>query len=159
MQMVIPESDLSTLEKVDASSFNVTTYKAAFTKQVIRHDFALITFSFVSLQQPLQSGSVLECHYHLRHGMRNLHCAQKHSMAVQPDTILTCLAVLLQEVKELVRGTRQAVGSNFLGSLESFLVYLESLMGYCRMFLADSAAESIMKVWPTLRHNPGKVSV
>jgi len=33
-QMVIPESDMSTLDKVDASSFNVTTYKAAFTKQV-----------------------------------------------------------------------------------------------------------------------------
>ncbi|CAL5226001.1 g8804 [Coccomyxa viridis] len=80
--MVIPESDLSTLDKVDASSFNVTTYKAAFTKQ---------------------------------------------------------------EVKELVRGTRQAVGSNFLGSLESFLVYLESLMGYCRLFLADKTAETVMK--------------
>ena len=36
LQMVIPESDLSTLEKVDASAFNVTTYKAAYTKQV-RH--------------------------------------------------------------------------------------------------------------------------
>ena len=34
MQMVIPESDQSTLDKVDASAFNVTTYKAAFTKQV-----------------------------------------------------------------------------------------------------------------------------
>ena len=34
LQMVIPESDLSTLEKVDASAFNVTTYKAAYTKQV-----------------------------------------------------------------------------------------------------------------------------
>lgn len=56
------------------------------------------------------------------------------------------MALLPKEVKELVRGTRQAVGSNFLGSLESFLVYLESLMGYCRMFLADSAAEAVMKV-------------
>ena len=55
-------------------------------------------------------------------------------------------ALLLQEVKELVRGTRQAVGSNFLGSLESFLVYLESLMGYCRLFLADKTAETVMKV-------------
>ena len=54
--------------------------------------------------------------------------------------------LMLQEVKELVRGTRQAVGSNFLGSLESFLVYLESLMGYCRLFLADKAAEKVMKV-------------
>ena len=36
LQMVIPESDLSTLEKVDASAFNVTTYKAAYTKQVRR---------------------------------------------------------------------------------------------------------------------------
>ena len=35
--MVIPESDLSTLDKVDASSFNVTTYRAAFTKQVRAH--------------------------------------------------------------------------------------------------------------------------
>ena len=34
LQMVIPESDLSTLEKVDASAFNVTTYRAAYTKQV-----------------------------------------------------------------------------------------------------------------------------
>ena len=55
-------------------------------------------------------------------------------------------------MKELVRGTRQAVGSNFLGSLESFLVYLESLMGYCRMFLADSAVEKVMKVRATLEH-------
>ncbi|CAK0783984.1 hypothetical protein CVIRNUC_007187 [Coccomyxa viridis] len=80
--MVIPESDLSTLEKVDASAFNVTTYKAAYTKQ---------------------------------------------------------------EVKELVRETRQAVGSEFLGSLESFLVFLESLMEYCKLFLADTAAEAAMK--------------
>lgn len=58
-----------------------------------------------------------------------------------------CSMNALQEVKELVRGTRQAVGSNFLGSLESFLVYLESLMDYCKMFLADSAAEAVMKVW------------
>lgn len=36
LQMIIPESDLSTLEKVDASAFNVTTYKAAYTKQVRR---------------------------------------------------------------------------------------------------------------------------
>ena len=54
--------------------------------------------------------------------------------------------LLSQEVKELVRGTRQAVGSNFLGSLESFLVYLESLMEYCKLFLADTAVEAIMKV-------------
>jgi hypothetical protein len=58
--------------------------------------------------------------------------------------------VLSQEVKELVRGTRQAVGSNFLGSLESFLVYLESLMEYCKLFLADTAVEAIMKVSPAL---------
>ena len=50
-----------------------------------------------------------------------------------------------QEVKELVRGTRQAVGSEFLGSLESFLVYLESLMEYCKLFLADADAEAAMK--------------
>ncbi len=54
--------------------------------------------------------------------------------------------MLVQEVKELVRGTRQAVGSNFLGSLESFLVYLESLMEYCKLFLADTAVETVMKV-------------
>ena len=52
---------------------------------------------------------------------------------------------ITQEVKELVRGTRDAVGSNFLGSLESFLVYLESLMAYCELFLEDSAAEAAMK--------------
>ena len=39
LQMVIPESDLSTLEKVDASAFNVTTYKAAYTKQVRQSTF------------------------------------------------------------------------------------------------------------------------
>ena len=44
-----------------------------------------------------------------------------------------------------MRGTRQAVGSEFLGSLESFLVYLESLMEYCKLFLADTAAEAAMK--------------
>lgn len=34
LQMVVPESDMSTLDKVDISSFNVTTYRAAYTKQV-----------------------------------------------------------------------------------------------------------------------------
>lgn len=51
-----------------------------------------------------------------------------------------------QEVKELVRGTREAVGSNFLGSLESFLVYLDALMKYCELFLEDRQAEAAMKV-------------
>lgn len=51
-----------------------------------------------------------------------------------------------QEVKELVRGTREAVGSNFLGSLESFLVYLDSLMKYCELFLEDRQVEAAMKV-------------
>ena len=32
-QMVVPTSDLSTLEKVDVSGINVTTYRAAYTKQ------------------------------------------------------------------------------------------------------------------------------
>lgn len=32
--MVVPESDLSTLDKVNASGFRVATYNAAFTKQV-----------------------------------------------------------------------------------------------------------------------------
>ena len=68
---------------------------------------------------------------------------------------LTHVVPSLQEVKELVRGTRQAVGSNFLGSLESFLVYLESLMGYCRLFLADKAAENVMKVCTTLAFQAG----
>ena len=44
-----------------------------------------------------------------------------------------------------MRETRQAVGSEFLGSLESFLVFLESLMEYCKLFLADTAAEEAMK--------------
>ena len=34
LQMVVPESDRSTLDKVDISNFNVTTYRAAYTKQV-----------------------------------------------------------------------------------------------------------------------------
>lgn len=34
MQMIIPESDMSTMDKVNASGFRVATYKAAFTKQV-----------------------------------------------------------------------------------------------------------------------------
>ncbi len=51
-----------------------------------------------------------------------------------------------QEVKELVRGTREAVGNNFLGSLESFLVYLDSLMKYCELFLEDTKITAIMKV-------------
>ena len=56
--MVIPESDLSTLEKVDASSFNVTTYKAAFTKQVSRHGSGLPPSSRVSSRPPtLDKGS------------------------------------------------------------------------------------------------------
>ncbi|CAL8466391.1 g5927 [Coccomyxa elongata] len=80
--MVIPESDLSTLDKVNASGFRVATYNAAFTKQ---------------------------------------------------------------EVKELVRGTRETVGNNFLGSLESFLVYLDSLMKYCELFLEDTKITAIMK--------------
>lgn len=54
--------------------------------------------------------------------------------------------VCAQEVKELVRGTREAVGNNFLGSLESFLVYLDSLMKYCELFLEDSEAAAVMKV-------------
>ena len=33
-QMVVPTSDLDTLAKVDVSAFNVTTYAAAFSKQV-----------------------------------------------------------------------------------------------------------------------------
>ena len=57
-----------------------------------------------------------------------------------------------QEVKELVRETRQAVGSEFLGSLESFLVFLESLMEYCKLFLADTAAEAAMKASFCSRH-------
>ena len=44
-----------------------------------------------------------------------------------------------------MRGTRDAVGNNFLGSLESFLVYLETLVGYCELFLEDAAAEAAMK--------------
>lgn len=46
----------------------------------------------------------------------------------------------------MVRGTREAVGNNFLGSLESFLVYLDSLMKYCELFLEDSEAAAVMKV-------------
>lgn len=68
-----------------------------------------------------------------------------HNLVKQ--TRLSVVRWLTQEVKELVRGTRQAVGSNFLGSLESFLVYLESLMEYCKLFLADETAEAVMKVW------------
>ena len=33
-QMVVPTSDMDTLAKVDVSAFNVTTYAAAFSKQV-----------------------------------------------------------------------------------------------------------------------------
>ena len=33
LQMVVPTCDLSTLEKVDVSGFNVTTYQAAYSKQ------------------------------------------------------------------------------------------------------------------------------
>ena len=50
-----------------------------------------------------------------------------------------------QEVKELVRGTRDAVGNNFLGSLESFLVFLECLTAYCEHFMADTAAQAAMQ--------------
>ena len=51
-----------------------------------------------------------------------------------------------------MRETRQAVGSEFLGSLESFLVFLESLMEYCKLFLADTAAEAAMKASFCSRH-------
>ena len=51
-----------------------------------------------------------------------------------------------------MRETRQAVGSEFLGSLESFLVFLESLMEYCKLFLADKAAEAAMKASFCSRH-------
>ena len=52
-----------------------------------------------------------------------------------------------------MRETRQAVGSEFLGSLESFLVFLESLMEYCKLFLADTAAEAAMKASCCSCHN------
>ncbi len=62
MQMVIPESDLSTLDKVDASSFNVTTYKAAFTKQVRRHCTGVISSPCVSRgRHPAHPGLILSC--------------------------------------------------------------------------------------------------
>jgi hypothetical protein len=51
-----------------------------------------------------------------------------------------------QEVKELVRGTRAAVRSAFLGALESFLVYLECLTAYCEAFMRDDVAIAAMKV-------------
>ena len=52
-----------------------------------------------------------------------------------------------------MRETRQAVGSEFLGSLESFLVFLESLMEYCKLFLADTAVEAAMKASFCSRHD------
>ena len=49
----------------------------------------------------------------------------------------------------MVRDTRAAVGNNFLGSLESFLAYLDALMSYCELFLEDEAAGAAMRVpWP-----------
>jgi len=51
-----------------------------------------------------------------------------------------------QEVKELVRGTRDALGTGFLGSLESFLAYLQTLMHFCERFARDEAATAAMLV-------------
>ncbi len=51
-----------------------------------------------------------------------------------------------QEVKELVRGTRDALGTGFLGSLESFLVYLQTLMHFCERFARDARATAAMLV-------------
>ena len=51
-----------------------------------------------------------------------------------------------QEMKELVRDTRAAISNNFLGSLESFLVYYDCLMTFCHKMLRDKAAVQAMKV-------------
>lgn len=125
LQMVIPESDLSTLDRVNSSGFRVATYKAAFTKQV-------------STPMHLQ---ILKMHAALRE--HNCLQAAGHHLFLGTDNVGMHH---LQEVKELVRGTREAVGSNFLGSLESFLVYLDSLMKYCELFLEDEEAKAVMKV-------------
>lgn len=54
-----------------------------------------------------------------------------------------------QQMKELVRDTRTAIANNFLGSLESFLVYYDCLMRFCHHMLSDTTAMDAMRVcWP-----------
>ena len=47
-----------------------------------------------------------------------------------------------------MRGTRDALGTGFLGSLESFLVYLQTLMHFCERFARDARATAAMLVRP-----------
>lgn len=51
-----------------------------------------------------------------------------------------------QQMKELVRDTRTAIANNFLGSLESFLVYYDCLMQFCHQMLSDTTAMDAMRV-------------
>ena len=58
------------------------------------------------------------------------------------DTGLQCR----QDVKELVRSAGDALSMGFLGSLESFLTYLQALMHFCECFARDDAATRAMLV-------------
>ncbi|KAK9838454.1 hypothetical protein WJX81_000210 [Elliptochloris bilobata] len=49
-----------------------------------------------------------------------------------------------QDMKEMVRGAGDALAMGFLGSLESFLTYLQALMHFCERFARDEAATAAM---------------
>lgn len=51
-----------------------------------------------------------------------------------------------QQMKEMVRDTRTAIANNFLGSLESFLVYYDCLMMFCHTMLKDKTAMNALRV-------------
>lgn len=51
-----------------------------------------------------------------------------------------------QDVKELVRSAGDALSIGFLGSLESFLTYLQALMHFCESFARDEKATKAMLV-------------
>lgn len=59
-----------------------------------------------------------------------------------PDPRLQCW----QDVKELVRSAGDALSIGFLGSLESFLTYLQALMHFCESFARDEKATKAMQV-------------
>ena len=49
-------------------------------------------------------------------------------------------------MKELVRSAGDALSIGFLGSLESFLTYLQALMHFCESFARDERATKAMLV-------------
>ena len=51
-----------------------------------------------------------------------------------------------QDVKELVRSAGDALSIGFLGSLGSFLTYLQALMHFCETFARDEEATKAMLV-------------